>query len=651
MSTLKYREDIDGLRAIAVIPIVLFHAGFSSLHGGFIGVDVFFVISGYLITSIILKELHNEQFSLVGFYERRARRILPALIVMVLATLIIGSIVFFPENLSNLSKSAIATMTFVPNIYFFSNTGYFTPSALDTPLLHTWSLGVEEQFYIFFPVFILLCVKVFNKVWTFRLTFVLFLLSFFLSAFLVHYKQSFTFYMLPTRAWELLVGSILAFGFLSERKSLLNRNILSIAGALLLCLGYIFIDESFPFPGPVALIPVVGTALIIYSGSGGDTLISALLSNRVLVFAGKISYSLYLWHWPITVYLYYFSDSSSTKYLIVSASFLIAILSYRFVENRFRNKSLLGAEKKVFAYSSLAILSICTASISIILNEGVASRFPQSVLEITDKERMLHNNRDCHFMSVEDIASGGACVFGEVDVKPSVALIGDSHADAIRPAIEDFILEKKLSAVQFTSPGCRPLLDVYANNSRKCINFIEASLNQVLDSEYINYVILHGYWRVAYTGSGYRNTNYILKGKSLDAPQGGNEELFAYGLKSLVEKIVATGRQVIIVGDVPEIGFALPIAYAKHLVFETPFDAIKKITYDPTKSVITDIVDQFSEEGVFFVDLEKHICPSPQCQLIRNGKPIYRDGDHITFEFSKTLGDMFSGIIEANKQG
>lgn len=652
MSTLKYRSDIEGLRAIAVIPVVLFHAGFSSLHGGFIGVDVFFVISGYLITSIIIKQLQNNQFSLVEFYERRARRILPALFVMVLATIIVGFFVFFPEQLSNLSKSAIATMTFVPNLYFYSNTGYFTPSALDTPLLHTWSLGVEEQFYIFFPIFIMLCIKILNKSLAFRLTCVAFFMSLFLSICLVYYnKESVTFYMLPTRAWELLAGSILAFGWPSKKLSLLNRNILSVTGAMALCLGYVFIDETLPFPGLAALIPVAGAALIIYSGESGYTLVGALLSNRVLGFVGKISYSLYLWHWPITVYFYYFSDSPFVKYLIVLVSFIMATLSYIFVENYFRNKSILSSTKRLFAHSALAISFICSASIFIVLNDGVGSRFPKNVIEITESEGMLHNNRECHFIDAGDIASGRYCVFGKVDVKPTFALIGDSHADALRPAVEDFVLQKERSAIQLTNAGCRPFLGVYEIGSKNCMEFIEASLNEVLNSENIDYVILHGYWSPPYTGNGYRNKNIKLEKTSFDPTQFGNEELFVYGVKSLVGALVASGRKVIIVGGVPEIGFDLPFDYAKHLVFETPFSASEKVTYDPAKPALIDIANQFAKDEVFFVDLEKHICPDLQCQLIRNGKPIYRDGDHITFEFSKTLGSIFSGVIGANKSG
>ena len=275
---MKYRADIDGLRAIAVLPVIFFHLDLPGFSGGFVGVDVFFVISGFLITSIILKEINDEKFSIVRFYERRIRRIFPALFPVLLFTLIIGAFLFDYQSFKGLGESITATTLFSSNILFWHQSGYFDSSSLLKPLLHTWSLAVEEQFYIFFPL-LLISINRFSKKRYMPWLLGLCLISFSLSLYGVYTYQTATFYLVPTRAWELLSGAILALGVIPQLQSSLHRNLFSIVGLCLIIFSVGVYTEATLFPGAAALAPVLGASLIIYSGGGGGRNQSSVSSS------------------------------------------------------------------------------------------------------------------------------------------------------------------------------------------------------------------------------------------------------------------------------------------------------------------------------------------------------------------------------------
>src|SRR5580704_1090978 len=343
--TLTYRPDIDGLRAVAVLLVVAFHTGIGKFRGGFVGVDVFFVISGFLISSVILAEISAGHFSIAAFYERRIRRIFPALVVMMFVTSFLAAKYFLPSELTDYAKSLLAATFSVSNFYFWRQSGYFDAPAALKPLLHTWSLAVEEQFYIVFPLFLVLIRKLFPE--RLRTAVVLFALaSFVVSAYGAFYAPVSTFYMLHTRAWELLLGTIISLNILPDIKSPLWRNVATIVGLGLIVAAGVFYTSTTPFPGIAALAPCVGSALIISTGRSGSSVVGRALSLKPVVFIGLISYSLYLWHWPIIVFqgvgTFLVSGVSErvVKLAIIVASLIAGTISWKFVEIPFRSGSL-----------------------------------------------------------------------------------------------------------------------------------------------------------------------------------------------------------------------------------------------------------------------------------------------------------------------
>lgn len=297
----QYRADIDGLRAIAVMAVVAYHAGIKAAGGGFIGVDIFFVISGYLIGSIVLGEAREGQFSLLRFYERRVRRLLPALVLVLCATFALAAVYSFPAELVQLGRSMLAALFFASNIFFWRHSGYFDAPAETQPLLHTWSLAVEEQFYLFFPLTLVLLVRYapqYLKVVIVAATALSLLLC--IEATADFSKASF--FLLPMRAWEFLLGVLIAIGLFPRLPDPLIRNVAAAAGLAMICAAILVFTNETPFPGFSALLPTVGAALVIGSGLSGPTFVKRLLSLRPVVFVGLISYSLYLWHWPVIVF-------------------------------------------------------------------------------------------------------------------------------------------------------------------------------------------------------------------------------------------------------------------------------------------------------------------------------------------------------------
>lgn len=369
-AALAYRTDVDGLRAIAVMGVVAYHMGAFRAHGGFVGVDVFFVISGYLISSVILRDLERSRFSLRAFYERRIRRILPALVVMMLITACVCSYYQPPSQLLGTALSLIAATFSFSNIYFLLATVHF-PTWRSEPLSPTWSLAVEEQFYIFFPLFLILVRRYLpGRLKTAVITVAA--ISFVLSAFGVYFFNWATFYLPITRAWELLLGTLLAMDVFPRIDSVLLRNLLALTGlgGILFCV--FTYSPSLPFPGVAALAPCLGAALIIAAGDTGKSLVSRLLSLKPFVFLGLISYSLYLWHVPIMMFqrfgIVQISNASNhvLKGVTLVVSILVATLSWKFVETPFRTGRLMlkGRSAFAFAAASAAILTVLGVSLA-----------------------------------------------------------------------------------------------------------------------------------------------------------------------------------------------------------------------------------------------------------------------------------------------
>jgi peptidoglycan/LPS O-acetylase OafA/YrhL len=452
---MNYRREIDGLRAVAVLPVILFHAGFRIFSGGFVGVDIFFVISGYVITSVILTEKQSGTFTLIGFYERRARRILPALFVVMLACLPFALLWMLPDYLENFGQSLIATTFFSNNVLLWLTTGYFALENDFKPLVHTWSLGIEEQYYILFPIFIILFWGL-GKRWLVFLIGFAAVLSFSLAEWGSSNQPDAAFYLLPTRGWELLLGAMSAFllsdqsGFLEKLRSQDVGQGLGVLGLIMISYSVFAFDNNTPFPGMYALIPTIGTALIILFTTE-HTWVGKLLGIKVVVFIGLLSYSAYLWHQPLFAFarLRSLSEPNTLTYLGLGLlSLLLAYPTWRYVENPFRNKAVI--ERRAIGLLSVVVgLLMSCVGFVFHANSGFIHSWPELNADIQSAGRRLnavYNERPFIFKDL---------LFNDPQ-KRNVLIWGNSFArDFINSGLENgYFSESEISYTDYEASSC-----------------------------------------------------------------------------------------------------------------------------------------------------------------------------------------------------
>ena len=452
-----YRREIDGLRAVAVVPVILFHAGMSVFSGGYVGVDVFFVISGYLITSILIAELEQGTFSIARFYERRARRILPALFLVMLCCMPFAWMWMLPSELRDFSQSIVAVVFFASNILFWRQEGYFEPAAELKPLLHTWSLAVEEQYYLVFPVFLLLAWR-FGRNRVFWAVCAIAAISLLASEWGWRNRPSANFYLAPTRIWELLIGSMCAFWLTGRQQR--PSNLLSLIGLAMIAFANVSFDETIPFPSVYALVPVVGTALIIVFCSA-DTWVGRLLSARAFVGIGLISYSAYLWHQPLFAFARIrsvFEPSSFLMAALALLSLILAYLSWRYVEKPFRTgkASILPTRGAVFAASTAAAAVFVAIGAAGHFNNGFGTRFSAQIAAF-DKAKADRNASTCNFSELTYPAHPvNRCLTQYGETAP-VYLLGDNHAMAVSAELKQLLNSEQISHYDMSYSGCLPL--------------------------------------------------------------------------------------------------------------------------------------------------------------------------------------------------
>lgn len=435
MSSLPYRRDIDGLRALAILPVVFYHLGLGGFTGGYVGVDVFLVISGYLITSIIRREQQAGRFSFVDFWARRARRILPALFVMMAASLVIGWFLMAPRDYEELGRSVRYQTMFASNILFWKQDGYFDAASEFKPLLHTWSLSVEEQFYILFP---LLLAAVSGRLLRWRLAILLAVLALSLAAsvWAVNQRPGSAFFLLPMRAWELLAGAALALlPGASRGHSQWSLQLAATLGIAAILLPVFFYDSDTPFPGLAALPAVLGTALLIWANGAGDTWVRRLLGWQPLVWFGLISYSLYLWHWPLYVFVQYHALETlglPARLGLLAASIGLAALSLYYVEAPFRERKLFAGRRQMLGAALCSLLLLGVVGQLVRHYDGVPSRLSEEALRYAKASKWRDGQTDCMFdkkaLSQESICRFPAELAAE---RPLLVSWGDSHSAAL----------------------------------------------------------------------------------------------------------------------------------------------------------------------------------------------------------------------------
>jgi peptidoglycan/LPS O-acetylase OafA/YrhL len=615
---MKYRPDVDGLRAVAILPVLFFHSGISGFSGGFVGVDVFFVISGYVIALSLLDDLENGRFSIFRFYAKRIRRIFPALFVTVAVTCVVAYFLFIPSFFLDFSRSLLATSVFMSNMYFWKASGYFAADSVFSPLLHTWSLSVEEQYYLFMPIAAFIIYRFVGKRWLLTLLPVI-VLSFVLSVYATTTAPTANFYVLPTRAWELLIGAALALGTIPVVRSRWLAEAIGLLGLGLIAYAVFTFNETTPFPGLNALYPCLGSVLLIYVGkSAARPLATSILSLPPLVAIGLISYSLYLVHWPIVSFFRYQSLDQPTTiqaFAIVGVSFILAYLSWRFVERPFRTPNPAITQPRLLAGGVAAIAVFAAAGAVGIASEGFPARTPDfTEQKIAGHEQwnqgkcFLDNNPDYRKWNADD------CTITQGD-GPTALLWGDSFAAQYVPGIAANSSRIPMKILQYTAAGCPPIISYYSYARPSCTEFNANALEIIKDLN-IGTVILSARWT-------------DLQSRGLDQ------------LESTLAQLEPLGTKVYVIGQSPQFSTSVQvIAYAKGSREPDAVDSWK-IFFDPA---INAEIKRYAGAAAF-IDPLQSLCEGLECPYRERGQYLYEDAEHFSVEGSKLAVAAYFPLI------
>ena len=654
-SKIKYRADIDGLRAVAVLSVLFYHAGFKLFSGGYIGVDVFFVISGYLITTIIVREIEANEFSIITFYERRIRRIYPALYTTLAFVLAVAYFLYDPINFSQTGKSSLATIGFVSNILFWTESGYFDAPSTLKPLLHTWSLAVEEQFYILYPLLLWLIMRHARK-WLRETLGALALLSFLFSLYYIKQDTSAVFYFFHLRAWELLIGGLLAVHAVPGKVAPSLRESLAVIGFILILGSMLIYTHDTVFPGASALLPTLGSALIIYSGMEGESLVGKMLSQPPFVFIGKISYSLYLWHWPMIIFgRYYLIQEPTTSQVLVmiSASMVLSAFSWLVVEKPFRSKSFLPAPGIfVFAGSVMAIALAISGTIH--FKNGLPGRFPPEQLTMIENSySKWGDEKKCNKTDLDMFKVFNRCILGEGSTEPTFLLWGDSHALALAPAMEAAAQKAGATGYLASLSACLPLPGVDRLGETSCTEFNNQTLDYIKAHPEWQTIILSGRWALSATGVRYKTeegAGVTLVDQTSSVFPNSNATIFETGLDRTIRLLLDLNRRVVIISSVPEIGYDVPSSYSIALRTGRNIDEIVAPTtneYRQRNMIVIDVLNKMNDRyNVLIIDPATMLCNESACPVISDEQLLYQDAHHLTMFGAKYISGIFDPIFE-----
>ncbi|QCI12583.1 acyltransferase [Pseudomonas putida] len=612
----SYRSDIDGLRAIAVLAVFLHHLSPGWLPGGFVGVDIFFVISGYLITSQVFQELREGRFSLKGFYQRRINRIVPALLTVLLACVLVGSVLLSPVDLVRLYNNALFALLGVSNLFIWLKYGnYFAADASEAPLLHTWSLGVEEQFYLVWPLMVLL-------VYRFAPRYLLWLLGMGVvmavgfSEYATGNFATAAYYLLPTRFFELMLGGWLAIWHVQHRPNVGAGQsfICTVLGYLAIVVPLWMLNEEATFPGLNALWPCLGTLLLIQAGSNGAR--SPLLASRPMVFVGLVSYSLYLWHWPLIAYLNYLEVpmSAGLAVLVMALALLLAWLSWRYVEKPFRRSGLqLSFARVFFRRFAAPVLGLAVLAGAGQALDGFPARFSPQVnaLEAMTLDKPAQNRRGCHVPNaLYRTEPDAACRLGAQKEALDGIMVGDSFANHFTGMVDLLARPDNISLMDYTLDSCPPILGyrdrmpaVYADHCA----VRNQRVFELIERNHYPYVVLAGNW----------------------PPDEASQGL----VEASLEKAVAASGEVIVILDNPLIEKAATCPI-RQLMFGLARDCAVAQRNRP--QYWAQVRERFPQ--IHFIDPDEVICKGGNCSPMIDGKLLYLDRAHLNGVGSRFIG-------------
>lgn len=609
----EFRADIQGLRAIAVLSVVIYHAVPAALPGGFVGVDIFFVISGFLITGILVRELERGAFSVTGFYHRRIKRLFPALFAMLAAVLAMGAAILPPSEYMELARTTVSTVFFVSNIDFYALSGYFAGEAADKPLLHTWSLAVEEQFYIVYPL-LLAAVWKWARAWLAPLAALGVLAAFAVSQWGAMEHRTAAFYLTPFRAFELGLGALVALWPLQLKP--VWRDAASLVGVAMMAAAFVALDDSTPFPGLAALLPCAGAALVIAAGTGAPSAGGRMLSLPALTFFGAISYSLYLWHWPLLVFGRYATDGTSLSPWhaapLAALAVVLATLSWKFIEQPvLRARAPRGW---VFGLGGLAMAGATAVAAAIYFADGAPGRFSPQAQRMFAAYEDFNRDRDrCHSDEDNPIPYDRNCLFGAEGASPVVAVWGDSAGAELVVALGEALAPRGQAAMQITSSACGPLWDYQLPERPTCAAHNRETLANLLADARIRTVVI------------------ALNFARYPTPE---QPLVQEGYTRTVEALLAGGKTVVLAYPFPNPWFESPRELGLRAQLGRPLDTlgVPRATYEADQHAALAFLDRLvARTGAVPFRQQDALCDATFCPVYREGVGVlYFNGNHIS---------------------
>ena len=651
---MSYRADVDGLRAVAILSVLLFHAGIPGFAGGYGGVDIFFVISGFVIGGLVWRQTAADCFSFRDFYLRRARRLVPALLPVLLVTSIGALAIFTPQDLVSFGNNLAWTVVGGSNLELWHSTqNYFGPSLQLFPLLHAWSLAVEEQFYLVMPAMIYLLYR-HQRHRSVVIVLGLLVGSFAFSMVAVHSAMT-RFYLTPCRAWEFLCGALICLPGTPPLRHPLLREGAAVLGLAILALA---LSGYEPVPA-VGLLPCLGASLIIHAGNQGPTLISRGLSTRPVVFIGLISYSLYLWHWPLLVFARYWNvyDLPPVASLaVLGLAGVLATLSWRYVERPFRQRAT-GRPAWRLSRALVSLGALGLAGVALGHSNGLPGRLPATVVQLAAAAKNFDPRRsDCLLGTFGNRPIGG-CVYGASDVEPDIAFWGDSQAAALAPGLGKLAQRSGRAFRLFALAGCRPALG-FPSPQDRCDRHTRATLSAILADPRLKVVIL---------AAEYFNTIYVaVSADPAKDPVGGSlvpglpvlhatvlaqrEAFFAAQFGDIVTQLVKSGRRVVLVDPVPDVGVLVPSTLARLAYHERDWAgfAWPRAYYDARQHFILGFLDAIARDNpsVIRVHPQDLLCDRASCRVSADGAPLYIDYYHLTLAGADFVAPAFAAAFD-----